>query len=83
MFVWLYLCCVVCGVWCVQGWRPSMSVEKVVLSLMAALVAGSATIAFDQIPETAYSLHRAQASYKSLVQIHQKTGWYTPPKQKG
>ncbi|KAG9352066.1 hypothetical protein JZ751_020479 [Albula glossodonta] len=30
-----------------------------------------------------YNLARAQQSYKSLVQIHEKNGWYTPPKEDG
>ncbi|ELT87201.1 hypothetical protein CAPTEDRAFT_171745 [Capitella teleta] len=30
-----------------------------------------------------YSLARAQQSFKSLVQIHEKNGWFTPPKEDG
>lgn len=30
-----------------------------------------------------YSLSRAQQSFKSLVQIHEKNGWFTPPKEDG
>uniref|UniRef100_A0A3B3T267 Ubiquitin-conjugating enzyme E2Q family member 1 n=1 Tax=Paramormyrops kingsleyae TaxID=1676925 RepID=A0A3B3T267_9TELE len=30
-----------------------------------------------------YNLARAQQSYRSLVQIHEKNGWYTPPKEDG
>ncbi|EHB07293.1 Ubiquitin-conjugating enzyme E2 Q1 [Heterocephalus glaber] len=33
--------------------------------------------------QSQYSLTRAQQSYKSLVQIHEKNGWYTPPKEDG
>ncbi|XP_062998845.1 ubiquitin-conjugating enzyme E2 Q2 isoform X3 [Elgaria multicarinata webbii] len=30
-----------------------------------------------------YNLARAQQSYKSLVQLHEKNGWFTPPKEDG
>ncbi|RTG87389.1 ubiquitin-conjugating enzyme E2 Q [Schistosoma bovis] len=30
-----------------------------------------------------YSLRRAQLSYRGLVQIHEESGWYTPPKADG
>uniref|UniRef100_A0A667I2M2 F-box protein 22 n=1 Tax=Lynx canadensis TaxID=61383 RepID=A0A667I2M2_LYNCA len=30
-----------------------------------------------------YNLARAQQSYNSIVQIHEKNGWYTPPKEDG
>ncbi|GFQ73778.1 ubiquitin-conjugating enzyme E2 Q1 [Trichonephila clavata] len=30
-----------------------------------------------------YSLARAQQSFKSLVQIHERNGWFTPPKEDG
>ncbi|CAB1331684.1 unnamed protein product, partial [Coregonus sp. 'balchen'] len=33
------------------------------------------------IESNQYNLARAQQSYKSLVQIHEKNGWYTPPKE--
>ena len=33
--------------------------------------------------QAVYSLAKAQQSFKSLVQIHQKSGWYTPPKEDG
>ncbi|KJH42304.1 hypothetical protein DICVIV_11701 [Dictyocaulus viviparus] len=34
-------------------------------------------------PTAQYSLARAQQSFKSLVQIHAKSGWYTPPTTEG
>uniref|UniRef100_A0A914RV24 Uncharacterized protein n=1 Tax=Parascaris equorum TaxID=6256 RepID=A0A914RV24_PAREQ len=30
-----------------------------------------------------YSMVKAQQSFSSLVQIHAKSGWYTPPKEDG
>ncbi|PVD20179.1 hypothetical protein C0Q70_20674 [Pomacea canaliculata] len=33
--------------------------------------------------QTQYSLARAQQSFRSLVQIHEKNGWFTPPKEDG
>ncbi|CAI4225380.1 unnamed protein product [Auanema sp. JU1783] len=64
-----------------QGWSSAYSVESVVLQIAATLVKGKARIQFDNKGQ--YSLARAQQSFKSLVQIHQKSGWYTPPKQEG
>ena len=31
----------------------------------------------------AYTLSKAQHAYKSLVKIHEKSGWFTPPKDEG
>jgi ubiquitin-conjugating enzyme E2 Q len=30
-----------------------------------------------------YTLSKAQHAYKSLVKIHEKSGWFTPPKEEG
>ena len=66
-----------------DGWRPSMSVEKVIISVIASMCSGGAQVAFDQNAELTYSLQKAQASYKNMVAIHAKSGWYTPAKHKG
>ncbi|KAH8387345.1 hypothetical protein KR093_006467 [Drosophila rubida] len=43
-----------------------------------------ATLCFSQaLNQGQYSLARAQQSFKSLVQIHEKNGWFTPPKEDG
>ncbi|NXI90353.1 UB2Q1 enzyme, partial [Psophia crepitans] len=52
-----------------QGWSSAYSIESVIMQISATL--------------NQYSLTRAQQSYKSLVQIHEKNGWYTPPKEDG
>jgi len=64
-----------------QGWSSAYSVESVILQMASSLVKGKARIQFDVKGQ--YSLAKAQQSYKSLVQIHQKSGWYTPPKEDG
>ncbi|CAJ0575403.1 unnamed protein product, partial [Mesorhabditis spiculigera] len=64
-----------------QGWTSAYSVESVILQIAATLVKGKARIQFDT--KANYTLARAQQSFKSLVQIHAKSGWYTPPKEDG
>lgn len=66
-----------------QGWSSAYSVESVILQIAATLVKGKARIQFDSKTANQYTLARAQMSYKSLVQIHQKSGWYTPPQTEG
>ncbi|PBC26451.1 Ubiquitin-conjugating enzyme E2 Q2 [Apis cerana cerana] len=73
-----------------QGWSSAYTVEAVIMQISATLVKGKARIQF-QGPGSAskvcgqgqYSLARAQQSFKSLVQIHEKNGWFTPPKEDG
>jgi ubiquitin-conjugating enzyme E2 Q len=65
-----------------QGWSSAYSLEAVILQIAATLVKGKARIQFGT-PNCCYSLHRAQQSFRSLVEIHEKNGWYTPPKQEG
>ncbi|PKK17315.1 ubiquitin-conjugating enzyme E2Q family member 1 [Columba livia] len=65
-----------------QGWSSAYSVESVIMQISATLVKGKARVQFGA-NKNQYSLTRAQQSYKSLVQIHEKNGWYTPPKEDG
>lgn len=64
-----------------QGWSSAYSLESLILQIAATLVKGKARIQLDA--PSHYSLAKAQQSFKSLVQIHEKSGWYTPPKQDG
>ncbi|RWS08460.1 ubiquitin-conjugating enzyme-like protein [Dinothrombium tinctorium] len=68
-----------------QGWSSAYTVEAIILQIAATLVKGKARIQFNgsKVREGQYSLARAQQSFKSLVQIHEKNGWYTPPKEDG
>ncbi|CAI2301546.1 unnamed protein product [Caenorhabditis sp. 36 PRJEB53466] len=66
-----------------QGWSSAYSIESCILQIAATLVKGRARISFDPKHTTSYSLARAQQSFKSLQQIHAKSGWYTPPKTEG
>ncbi|XP_059177232.1 ubiquitin-conjugating enzyme E2 Q1-like isoform X2 [Physella acuta] len=65
-----------------QGWSSAYSIESVILQISATLVKGKARIQFGAT-KNQYSLARAQQSFKSLVQIHEKNGWFTPPKEDG
>lgn len=69
-----------------QGWSSAYTVEAVIMQISATLVKGKARIQFGAAKvcsQGQYSLARAQQSFKSLVQIHEKNGWYTPPKEDG
>lgn len=65
-----------------QGWSSAYSLEAIILQISATLVKGKARIQFGAT-KNQYSLARAQQSFKSLVQIHEKNGWFTPPKTDG
>ncbi|XP_063216242.1 ubiquitin-conjugating enzyme E2 Q2 isoform X2 [Bacillus rossius redtenbacheri] len=65
-----------------QGWSSAYTVEAVIMQIAATLVKGKARIQFGAA-KGQYSLARAQQSFKSLVQIHEKNGWFTPPKEDG
>lgn len=65
-----------------QGWSSAYTVEAIILQIAATLVKGKARIQFGG-NKSQYSLARAQQSFKSLVQIHEKNGWFTPPKEDG
>jgi len=68
-----------------QGWSSAYTVEAVIMQIAATLVKGKARISGPKAggAKGAYSLARAQQSFKSLVQIHEKNGWFTPPKEDG
>lgn len=69
-----------------QGWSSAYTVEAVIMQISATLVKGKARIQFGApkvCSQGQYSLARAQQSFKSLVQIHEKNGWFTPPKEDG
>ncbi|CAD5206681.1 unnamed protein product [Bursaphelenchus okinawaensis] len=65
-----------------QGWSSAYSVESLIMQIAATLVKGKARVTFDA-KISSYSLVKAQQSFKSLVQIHNKSGWFTPPKADG
>uniref|UniRef100_A0A8C2HKD5 E2 ubiquitin-conjugating enzyme n=1 Tax=Cyprinus carpio TaxID=7962 RepID=A0A8C2HKD5_CYPCA len=56
-----------------QGWSSAYSIESVIMQINATLVKGKARVQFGA-NKNQYSLARAQQSYKSLVQIHEKNG---------
>lgn len=56
-----------------QGWSSAYSIESVIMQICATLVKGKARVQFGA-NKSQYSLTRAQQSYKSLVQIHEKNG---------
>lgn len=67
-----------------QGWSSAYTVEAIILQIAATLVKGKARIQFGgNKVQSQYSLAKAQQSFKSLVQIHEKNGWFTPPKEDG
>jgi len=67
-----------------QGWSSAYTVEAVIMQISATLVKGKARIQFQGSGgagkvcggQGQYSLARAQQSFKSLVQIHEKNGKY-------
>ncbi|PAA52214.1 hypothetical protein BOX15_Mlig022881g1 [Macrostomum lignano] len=65
-----------------QGWSSAYSLESLVLQISATLVKGKARVQFSA-SKNAYSLARAQHSFRALVHIHEKKGWFTPPKEDG
>jgi ubiquitin-conjugating enzyme E2 Q len=65
-----------------QGWSSAYTIEAIIMQISATLVKGKARIQFGAT-KGQYSLARAQQSFKSLVQIHEKNGWFTPPKEDG
>ncbi|NWW95662.1 UB2Q2 enzyme, partial [Rhynochetos jubatus] len=59
-----------------QGWSSAYSIESVIMQINATLVKGKARVQFGA-NKNQYNLARAQQSYKSLVQIHEKNGMCT------
>lgn len=66
-----------------QGWSSAYSIESVIMQIAATFVKGKARVLHQQNPGAYYSLIKAQQSHKNLVQLHKKSGWYTPPKGDG
>jgi len=68
-----------------QGWSSAYSIEAVIMQISATLVKGKARVNFQENSKAnmVYTLQKAQQSFKSLVQIHEKSGWFTPPKDEG
>lgn len=66
-----------------QGWSSAYSIEAVILQISATLVKGRARINFTAQANAQYSQARAEESYRHLVRIHEKGGWFTPPKGDG
>lgn len=66
-----------------KGWSSAYTVEAVILQIAATFVKGKGRIIFGSSSKSHYSLATAQQAYKSLVKIHEKNGWYTPPKDEG
>lgn len=65
-----------------QGWSSAYCIESVILQIAATLVKGNARIDFNNKIQS-YSMTRAQCSFRSLSQMHEKNGWYTPPTKDG
>lgn len=65
-----------------QGWSSAYCIESVILQIAATLVKGNARIDFNSRVHS-YSMARAQCSFRSLTQMHEKNGWYTPPTKDG
>lgn len=66
-----------------EGWSSAYSIESVIMQISATFTKGKARITFQSNAGSSYSLHKAQATHRSLVQLHKKSGWYTPPKEDG
>uniref|UniRef100_A0A7N9CQT9 Ubiquitin-conjugating enzyme E2 Q2 n=1 Tax=Macaca fascicularis TaxID=9541 RepID=A0A7N9CQT9_MACFA len=54
-----------------QGWSSAYSIESVIMQINATLVKGKARVQFGA-NKNQYNLARAQQSYNSIVQIHEK-----------
>lgn len=65
-----------------QGWSSAYTMEAVILQIAATLVKGKARVQFRK-SKGQYSLASAQQTFKSLVEIHERSGWFTPPKADG
>uniref|UniRef100_A0A8C6GE09 Ubiquitin-conjugating enzyme E2 Q2 n=1 Tax=Mus spicilegus TaxID=10103 RepID=A0A8C6GE09_MUSSI len=65
-----------------QGWSSAYSIESVIMQINATLVKGKARVRFGA-DKNQYNLETAQQSYDSVVQMHEKKGWFTPPKEDG
>lgn len=68
-----------------QGWSSAYSIEALIMQISATLVKGKARVDFTTTERCHlfYTLNKAQSAYKTLVSIHEKKGWFTPPKGEG
>lgn len=66
-----------------QGWSSAYTIEALIMQIAATLVKGKARVSLAKNGHTHYSYQKALATFKSLSQIHEKNGWYTPPKADG
>lgn len=55
------------------------------MQIAATLVKGKARVNLGSAKQVhgLYTFQKAQATFKSLSQIHEKSGWFTPPKADG
>ncbi|EGW03758.1 Ubiquitin-conjugating enzyme E2 Q2, partial [Cricetulus griseus] len=58
-----------------KGWSSAYSIESVIMQINATLVKGKARVQFGA-NKNQYNLARAQQSYNSIVQIHEKNGMF-------
>lgn len=68
-----------------QGWSSAYTIEALIMQIAATLVKGKARVAAGSVKnmQGLYTYQKAQATFRSLSQIHEKNGWYTPPKTEG
>lgn len=68
-----------------QGWSSAYTIEALIMQIAATLVKGKARVNQSSLKNAhgLYTFQKAQATFKSLSQIHEKNGWYTPPKADG
>jgi ubiquitin-protein ligase len=67
-----------------QGWSSAYTIEALIMQIAATLVKGKARVNLSiKNVHGLYTYQKAQATFKSLSQIHEKNGWYTPPKADG
>lgn len=68
-----------------QGWSSAYTIEALIMQIAATLVKGKARVNLGSVKNVhgLYTFQKAQATFKSLSQIHEKNGWYTPPKADG
>lgn len=68
-----------------QGWSSAYTIEALIMQIAATLVKGKARVNLGNVKNVhgLYTFQKAQATFKSLSQIHEKNGWYTPPKADG
>lgn len=68
-----------------NGWSSAYTIEALIMQIAATLVKGKARVNQVSLKNVhgLYTFQKAQATFKSLSQIHEKNGWYTPPKADG